>query len=143
MNRSRTRLYGIWEHIIQRCENPKDRSYKNYGARGVHVCAEWHNSNTFIEWALQNGYNDSLSIDRVDVDGFYCPENCRWADLYTQRNNTRRNHKISILGETLTLRQAADKYAINYDTLKTRIRRGVIPEAAVGLKQNISKEATP
>lgn len=131
MNISSTRLYGIWEHIIQRCENPNDRNYKNYGGRGIGVCDAWHNSKEFMSWALANGYNDSLSIDRIDVDGDYHPENCRWADMYTQRNNTKRNHRITIEGKEFTLRQAADQYGINYNTLKTRIRRGVKPEMAV------------
>ena len=130
---SRTRLYGIWEHVLQRCENPNDRNYKNYGGRGIRVCDEWHNSRSFMEWALKNGYSDSLSIDRIDVDGDYCPENCRWADLYTQRNNTKRNHFINVYGDRLTLRQAADRYEVNYNTLKTRIRRGIQPEAAIVL----------
>lgn len=129
---SYTRVYGIWEHVIQRCENPNDRNYKNYGGRGIKVCAEWHDSRKFIAWAYANGYADNLSIDRIDVDGDYCPDNCRWADLYTQRNNTKRNHKITVHGEVLTLRQAADKYNLNYNTLKTRISRGVKPEIAVG-----------
>lgn len=133
---SRTRVYGIWEHIIQRCENPNDRNYKNYGGRGIQVCNEWHNSRSFISWAYENGYDNSLSIDRIDVDGNYCPENCRWADLYTQRNNTKRNHIINVFGEALTLRQAADKYGMNYDTLKTRINRGVSPNVAVGGKED-------
>jgi hypothetical protein len=96
MRLSSTRIYGIWEHIIQRCENPNDRNYKNYGGRGVRVCSEWHDSKAFICWALSNGYDDSLSIDRINVDGDYEPGNCRWADLYTQRNNTKRNHVINV-----------------------------------------------
>ena len=137
MSISSTRVYGIWEHVIQRCENPNDTNYKNYGGRGIRVCADWHDSRRFISWALANGYNDSLSIDRINVDGDYCPENCRWADLYTQRNNTTRNHKISVFGEELTLRQTADKYGVNYDTLKTRIRRGLAPERAVKPKEDV------
>ena len=129
---SYSRVYGIWEHVIQRCENPNDRNFKNYGGRGVKVCEKWHDSREFISWAYANGYADNLSIDRIDVNGDYSPDNCRWADLYTQRNNTTRNHKIEVYGETLTLRQAADKYGMNYNTLKTRIRRGVKPEDAIG-----------
>lgn len=130
-----TRVYGIWEHIIQRCENPNDTNYKNYGARGIRVCEEWHNSKVFIDWAYRNGYDNTLSIDRIDVNGDYCPENCRWADLYTQRNNTRRNHVIRVFGELLTLREAADKYGVKYNTLKTRIRRGMPPDTAVMPKE--------
>ena len=136
-NISDTRVYGIWEHIIQRCENPNDRNYKNYGARGIKVCKEWHNSAAFISWALENGYADNLSIDRIDNDGDYCPQNCRWADLDTQRNNTSRNHYIDVFGERITLKQAATKYGVNYWTLKTRIRRGVEPERAIRRSKHV------
>ena len=134
---SATRVYGIWEHVIQRCENPNDTNYKNYGGRGISVCKEWHKSKAFIEWAMANGYADNLSIDRIDNNGNYCPDNCRWASVYTQRNNTSRNHYIEIDGERLTLRQAADKYGVNYMTLKTRIRRGVAPKEAVKPKEDV------
>lgn len=128
---SETRVYGIWEHMIQRCENPNDRNYKNYGARGISVCQDWHKSKSFIAWAYGNGYSDNLTLDRIDNDGNYCPENCRWADLNTQRNNTSRNHYIEVAGERLTLKQASEKYEINYMTLKTRISRGVDHNRAV------------
>lgn len=128
---SETRVYGIWEHMLQRCENPNDRNYKNYGARGISVCEAWHSSKTFIAWAYENGYSAELTLDRIDNDGNYCPENCRWADISTQRNNTSRNHIIVVNGEQLTLKQASEKYGVNYWTLKTRIRRGVEPEKAV------------
>ena len=128
---SETRVYCIWEHMIQRCENPNDRNYKNYGGRGISVCQEWHKSKNFISWAFENGYAENLTLDRINNDGDYCPDNCRWADSDTQRNNTSRNHFIEVGGERLTLKQAADKYGVNYMTLKTRISRGVEPSEAV------------
>lgn len=88
--RSRSRIYKIWCGIVQRCENPNNSGYANYGGRGVEICQEWRKSpNAFCEWALANGYGDNLSIDRIDVNGNYCPENCRWADKTTQNRNQR------------------------------------------------------
>lgn len=92
--KSNTRLYSIWKHMRQRCYNSNKDSYINYGARGITICDEWLESFTSFEtWALQNGYSDELTIDRIDVDGNYEPDNCRWTDLTTQAANTRKLHK--------------------------------------------------
>ncbi len=89
-----TRLYNIYADMIQRCFNPKGTGFKNYGGRGITVCDEWKNNRqTFFDWALENGYADNLSIDRIDNDGNYCPENCRWATASEQRINQRRMKK--------------------------------------------------
>ena len=102
--KSKTRLYRIWGGIISRCENPNDTGFKNYGGRGIHICTNWRQDFlTFEEWALANGYSDSLSIDRIDCNKDYCPENCRWATAEVQANNVRSNHNITFRGETLTL----------------------------------------
>jgi hypothetical protein len=74
-----TRLYEKWNHMLERCRNPKNPSYKRYGGRGISVCDEWKESfENFRDWALNNGYDDSLSIDRIDVNGNYCTENCKF-----------------------------------------------------------------
>ena len=91
--KTRTRLYGVWANMIQRCTNPKHNRYHRYGGRGITVCEEWRSDfNAFYEWAMAHGYNENAprgqcTIDRIDNDNGYCPDNCRFADAKTQRGN--------------------------------------------------------
>jgi len=95
------RLKDTWKNMKARCFNKKKKEYKNYGGRGITVCAEWSsNFMSFYEWAMVNGYRSDLTIDRIDVNGNYEPSNCRWATDWEQRRNTRRNHYITIDGIT-------------------------------------------
>lgn len=90
----------------QRCCGYNAKSYKHYGGRGITVCEEWRNSfEAFYEWAMANGYSDSLTLDRIDVNGNYEPSNCRWATMKEQNNNKRNNRNITYKGETHTLAQ--------------------------------------
>ena len=101
---TKTRLYNIWQSMKQRCSLPSASCYKYYGGRGITVCNEWQNFEPFCEWALANGYADNLTIDRIDVNGNYEPNNCRWLTIQEQQNNTRRSHNITFNGITKTLK---------------------------------------
>lgn len=125
MNKSRNRLYRIWSNMKDRTTNPNSSKYKHYGGRGISVCPEWFNDfETFYVWAITNGYNDDLTIDRIDNDGNYEPTNCQWADMNTQANNKRSNIKLQYRGETLTLMQWCRKLKLDYPTIRSRIIDG-------------------
>ena len=134
-----TRPYSVWEHIIQRCNNPKNERYKNYGGRGIKVCDQWqgmYGSLNFYIWALNNGYDDTLSIDRIDVNGNYEPNNCRWATEKEQQNNRTNNHLITFDGRTQTLQMWADEYGIYKRTLLSRLEKGMPIDVALTIKKH-------
>ena len=119
---SNTRLHSIWSHIKRRCLDKDFRSYPDYGGRGIAVCDEWKDNFTaFYEWSIQNGYSDDLSIDRIDVNGDYCPANCRWATPKMQSNNRRNTLWITYKGKTQTVVQWAEELNISYQTLYARL----------------------
>ena len=88
-----------------RCYNPRSIGYKHYGARGIEICAQWHDFGVFREWALSHGYRDDLTIERIDVNGDYCPENCTWATKVQQANNKTNNRLIEYDGKVMTCRE--------------------------------------
>lgn len=91
------RLYGTWNQIMQRCNNPKHKAYKNYGGRGITVCDEWLDVKNFID-DMYSSYRECLTIDRIDVDGNYCKDNCRWVDSTIQNRNTRKTRTNNTSG---------------------------------------------
>lgn len=122
------RLHNCWHGMIQRCTNPKATGYKNYGGVGIKVCHQWRKFYAFAIWSLLNGYDDSLSIDRINARGDYCPDNCRWATSEQQANNTTRNVKF----EGKTISELSKEHGIKYRTLHNRLmRNGMTLEEAI------------
>lgn len=122
------KLYKVWEGMKRRCNAPQSKNYHRYGGRGVKVCEEWSDYEAFSAWAMANGYKHGLTLDRVENDKGYSPENCRWATMKEQQNNRGNNQKITIDGVEKTVCQWAEEYGINPHTIRGRIKRGW-PEA--------------
>lgn len=118
---SNSRLYSVWSNMKTRCCNKNNRAYPRYGGRGIKVCDEWNNPESFIEWALDNGYSDKLTLDRIDNDGNYCPNNCRWVSMKDQENNTSRNVLIEFNGELKTFSQWCENFNLPYNTVHKRV----------------------
>jgi hypothetical protein len=122
---SNTRLHNLWRKMKDRCNNPKASNYNNYGGRGIKICDAWEfDFMTFYFWAIANGYNDRLSIERVDVNGNYEPSNCKWIEPYEQSRNKRDTPYTEINGITKPLIEWAEIYNIPYKTIMTRWYRG-------------------
>lgn len=121
---SKTRLYKEWAGIIQRCTNPNSTSYVRYGKKGIDICREWLSFDPFKDWALSNGYSDELTIDRIDNDKGYSPDNCRWATYEEQAHNQKTNKNLEYNGETMTMAEWARKLGISSSSLYGRLKRG-------------------
>lgn len=120
-----TRLGSIYHNMKTRCTNPNYDKYKWYGGKGISVCDEWMNSyDAFEEWALSHRYADDLTLDRIDPNGNYCPENCRWVSRKEQANNRSSNHLLTFNGKTLTIQQWADETGLSHGCISQRINAG-------------------
>lgn len=114
---SRTKLHYAYFNMKNRCTRKDNYEYQNYGGRGISVCDEWMSNDGFVafsDWALSNGYEDGLTLDRIDNDKGYSPDNCRWVDKFVQANNKRNNHFIKINGEIGTVANMARKFNVSY-----------------------------
>lgn len=123
-----TKLYWVWNSMLERCENPNNSAYKNYGGRGITVCEDWHDFEKFQDWAKSAGYAEGLMIDRVDNDKGYSPENCAWKTRQAQNENRRSVHQLTINGETHTVTEWARLTGIDRHTIVKRIADGCSPE---------------
>ena len=130
---NRTRLYGIWSGMKTRCYNKNQaNAYKKYGARGITVCDEWRSSyEAFRDWSISSGYRDDLTIDRIDFNGPYCPENCRWISVKEQNNNRRDNHILTFNGETKTMAEWTELAGFGRTVIQHRLQRGWSVEKAL------------
>lgn len=121
----RKKLKRVWRGMIERCNYPKNISYKNYGARGISVCTQWSKEFIcFYEWAMKSGYKEGLTIDRINSNGNYCPENCRWATPKEQCRNKRTSVFINTPIGRMTVAEYSEKTGVNPFIIYSRIRRG-------------------
>lgn len=122
---TKTRLYQIYAGMKKRCYNKAAYNYADYGARGISICEGWLNSwEAFRDWSLTNGYDDDLSIDRIDVNGDYSPDNCRWVTRDVQANNRRSNKFIAYNGVSHTIAEWSRILGIPYNKLHKKLRSG-------------------
>lgn len=131
---SNTRVYGIWSSMNYRCSShANEDDYKCYYGRGIRVCKEWNKDNPqgysqFKEWAFNNGYDENLSIERIDVNGNYCPENCTWIPLNKQALNKQNTIYLNINEEIISLNDYASDKKINKSTILHRYKNGTSEE---------------
>lgn len=126
---SGTRIDNIYYHMVGRCYNPKDISYRRYGAKGITVCDEWmKDKESFFKWAFDNGYKDDLTIERVDSNKGYCPENCRWATYLEQSNNISTNVRLEVDGVSHTITEWSRISGIKPGTIWARLNNYGWPE---------------
>lgn len=124
MSVNQKRIKRAWMNMKSRCFNVNGRDYKRYGGRGISICSEWvTNYHAFYEWSVSNGYEDSLTLDRIDNDKGYSPDNCRWTTWKVQENNKSNCARITFQGRTQTRSQWADELGIDYFLIRQRIDR--------------------
>lgn len=134
------RLYGIYNNMKNRCYNEKTLYYHRYGGRGIKICQDWlDNFYTFYKWAIDNGYKENLTIDRINNNSDYCPDNCRWVSRKEQSNNTSKNHIIEINNILYTIKEASEKFNIPYGLLQQRIYHGWNPKDAISPNKKINQ----
>lgn len=124
-----TRIYRIYKSMKTRCLNPNSKQYKNYGGRGIKICDEWIGENGFMnfyQWAISNGYNDNLTIDRIDVNKGYFPSNCRWIVFEQQAKNRTNSIVLKFYGETISPDELSYKTGISVNTIYNARRRGIV-----------------
>lgn len=130
-NMTGTKLYRVWRGILNRCENSNFKSYSDYGGRGISVCPEWHDGLNFFQWAMQNGYEEGKEIDRIDNNGNYGPNNCRWVSRTENANNKRNNRKLIYNGKLMTMAEIARANNINYKLFHKHLSKGMTVEEAI------------
>lgn len=131
----KTRIYKMWQNLKARCNCPSSNKFYNYGGRGIKACDEWQDDfMAFYEWAMKKGYSDNLTIDRIDSNGDYCPENCRFATYSQQSDNRRNTRTYTLNGETKTLKEWANITGLSLRMISARWERGWSAERALTTK---------
>lgn len=118
---SNKNIFRVWEGMKDRCYNPNNKKYVDYGGRGIKICDEWLVYQNFESWAINTGYEKGLTIERIDFNKEYCPENCKWATWKEQQNNKRNNKYLEYKGRKQTLAQWCEELDLNYSRTKARI----------------------
>ena len=122
---SNSRLYRIWRNMKNRCYNPNVERYNRYGGRGIKICDEWKDDfQVFYEWSMNHGYSDKLSIDRIDTNGNYSPNNCRWITMPEQADNKSNSRLFEFNNSAHTVSEWSEKTGISRDVIWNRIKRG-------------------
>lgn len=141
-NMTHDRLYRVYVAMKTRCYYKKYKYYYNYGGRGIKVCEEWMDPGAFFKWALENGYDPNLpskecTLDRIDVNGDYCPENCRWISRKEQSNNRRNTVFMNYKGKKLPIKEVAELTGIPHITIYKRIKKGCSEEEILQPPMNV------
>lgn len=125
------KLYFVWKSVQFRCESPKSDAYPGYGGRGIRLCTEWQEPMAFVEWALSNGYEAGLTLDRIDNDGDYSPDNCRFVDRKAQARNRRSSKIITYGGASKTAAEWGEEFGMSSIVICGRLRIGWSIERAL------------
>lgn len=133
---SRDRIYPVWQAILRRCENPESEHYQDYGGRGITVCEDWHDVRKFAAWAYSSGFDPTArtgecTIERRDVNGNYCPENCFWANMKVQGRNKRNNHLLQMAEGSKAITELSESVGMLETTVSGWLSRGWSIEAAL------------
>lgn len=134
-----TRIYKIWIGMKQRCNNPNNSAWEHYGGRGIKVCVEWLGEHegflAFYKWSINNGYSDELTIEIINVDGNYSPDNCKWETWGAQRLNRKNTVKIPYLGKDTPLKTVCEILGVNYFTALSRYKKGYSVDEILSLEK--------
>lgn len=133
---SRDRIYPVWRAMLRRCEDPKSEHYRDYGGRGITVCEDWHDVRVFAAWAYSSGFDPmsemgECTIERRDVNGNYCPENCIWTNMKSQSRNKRNNRLLQTADGSKTITELSENAGMLETTVSGRLSRGWSVEAAL------------
>ena len=138
MKKDERKIKSIYRAMKNRCVNPKRHNYHRYGGRGIKVCKEWlDNIESFVDWSVKNGYKEGLQLDRIDNDGDYTPENCRWVTPKKNANNRISNVFITYKNKTMSIAEWAEELGINQKTLYWRYKNGWSDEEILSNKKDI------
>lgn len=122
---TRRKIDKIFRHMKERCYDPNNRRYDDWGGRGIKICDEWmKDPKRFIQWSIENGYQDGLTIDRIDNDGDYCPENCRWVTRLENNQNRRSSRLFTYNSKTQNLQQWCDEFSVSRSMVHRRLQLG-------------------